>query len=919
MIVTGSPDISILQVLTTWDISGTLPVIRFSNLSEGPNLANISYWFQALSPTGTFIHEGVESSPDITGIWTDYTINDAWPRPFNQIEYSGAPYLVNVYAKDSEGNIFTVPYSASICRPQGNTPLSKNFYGRANIDVQVMCDQARIWFEDKTDHSYKGIDGTRVSSVLTIVYPIDETGNIPDKFVLNDFSTALVPISYSSDNYQFMTNIIYDYDLGGYSHVKIRYQSINPKNGSFAITFPVLCNIDLSPLVCEYLKLIDNVEKGNCSDVTEANRKLSIINSKMALVYMGKTQPLTGIDVPKLIREIEEIGGFACNCCEVATGIIPQTSSVVDGYNFSVVSLGGDISGEFLTTGFNIQLKLSDKSYIFKICDTAPTEAFTVTPTISGDGYTKTYCLNVSLQTLFTDGANAILADADLLNLWQSICNNTNNGNFNLIVDGSCIFQSTAACDYSFTLSNIPLNTTYAIITSIKVGSVVHSLNFQFNLTNLPALQTYLNALNIGTFVITNPSGQTVLISSTANNNSLLDLVYKIAGTVYIGDLSKICTGYIPLSANEVVQNIIDYICTLNDADVTTSQDYSICYVDPTTKQKVTVTVNEGTTLASLLQQRMTADCNTVDYVTGLGAVTCASIQAIFPQSVSLMQATDYFLGTKGGLCARIFPVEGGTRILQLGAYNQDFLDAFCALVTQCGSGLSCAPYTLFQVSVTSFNNTCAAISDFNYSFSGSNLNIDKVIFGNTPSTTQTITVEYKLTSGSTYTVFSTSASIGTNGIPALAISIPLTVGQSYDIRLSNNCSSPIDYFIKSLTVPGTSDIIGIYTANITTNNIIINGVIINGISQEPLLYSGAFPINPTESASSHPSETGVFTVEVDITSSAGDINSINLQDSNGNIQCINVFSEIATVFFYGVAVNNSNPLTITTSNGECS
>src|SRR5690242_7187188 len=109
MDIFNSPDISKLQVLVNWDISGQLPQIILTNESEGSNLAGCVWAFTAASPSQTPIHTGDINTPDVTGDWTTHTLNDAWPRPMSNIEWAGAPYSFFVTVKDSDGNVYTAP------------------------------------------------------------------------------------------------------------------------------------------------------------------------------------------------------------------------------------------------------------------------------------------------------------------------------------------------------------------------------------------------------------------------------------------------------------------------------------------------------------------------------------------------------------------------------------------------------------------------------------------------------------------------------------------------------------------------------------------------------------------------------------------------------------------------------------------
>ena len=689
MQITTSPDITNLIVQATWDISSSVPAINLVNLSTGSGLANVSYAFVATSPTGTFIHDGDIDSPDITGVWSTHILSDAWPRPFNQIEWSGAPFNFYVICKDSNGNVYQGDNQpATICRPNGNTSTSKNTYGIASANVSVKCQEARIYFEDVTYHSYKGSDGTQIASSLRVIYPIDETAVIPAPFITTDFTTALVPISYSSNNYQFLQYSVYDYDFGNNTLVRIRYQIIQ--------TFAVWCNIDLMPLICEYNKLIDSVETGNCTDVATASNQLSLITPKMTMIFMGILQPLTGVDVPALIEQVKLIGGFDCDCCSAPTGIIPQTSSIVDGYNFLINPVCGDISGTVTTNGYNITFNLQDVSYIVTIANESPSEttAFSVVPSVNG--CQKTYALKIDGYQLANDILNIIKNDSGLVNLFNSIVN-VNTGNFSLIVDGKCIFQNSSSCDYTFTMQNIPSSGTFAILNGIN-GT---TLNFAFNETNLTALQSYLNALGFGAFVVTNPSSNVVVITSTTNTNNLTYITYNVASTSYSAAMTRNCTGYTPLSANQVVQNIINYLCGITDAEIETAEDYTICYIDPTTKTQQTVTVKAGASLADFITELLARGCDTVNYVIGLSATTCAAIRNLFPViPTAVMQANDVILSTKQGVCASTFPVELGTAILQYGATDNNFFAAFCALVSQCAGGSPCAPFNYFYLTV---------------------------------------------------------------------------------------------------------------------------------------------------------------------------------------------------------------------------
>lgn len=697
MTITTSPDISDLSIQVTWDISGTNPAILLVNQSTGNNLAGISWAFTAISPSGTYIVNGDINNPNIVGVWANFTLNNAWPKPFNQIEWSGAPYAFFVVIKDSIGNIITsVTQYTTICRPVGNTQFSTNTYGIANSTVNVSCQQGRVFFQDTTYSTYKGITGTQLSSVLQVMYPIDETGQIPPQFIIGQYSTALVPITYSSPLYQFLQYSVYNYDTGSNTFVNIKYLLLQQ--------FPVLCNVNLLPLSCEIQNLLNNLQNGSCSDMAAAQQVMPIIMGKFCLVVLGIEQPLIGVDVPTLINDIQTLGGFTCNCCGAPTGIIPTTASIIDGYSFSVNKLGGDISPgtDFSITGSNIVLNIGDVSYVVAIGQESPqaVTAFSYTPVVSSDGFTKTYYLNIDGQQLGRDVLNNIANDAVSLNLFaQLVMQTVSASNLQLIVDGGCIFTSTASCDYDFTVSNIPADTTFALLTSLTIGATAMPLSFAFNQTNLSGLQAYLNGLGLGTSTVTNLGSGNVLIAFDNNVNNFTNLTYKISSTSYQGQFARNCTGYIPISANEVVQNIIDYLCGITDAEVVTSQAYVINYINNSGTLQAE-TINSNTPISTFISAWLTDNLSTVNYILSLIPLNCTNIQAQFTQSSQIMQSNDFVLGTKNGSCARIYPVELGMDILQLGAFDPAFITLFCQLVKICSGGFGCTPFSVFNLSV---------------------------------------------------------------------------------------------------------------------------------------------------------------------------------------------------------------------------
>jgi hypothetical protein len=666
---------------------------------------------------------GSFQNPDETGVWVSTILGDAWPMPFNQIIWSGPPYQFSVFAQDSAGNVYVVNKAANICRPSGNTNLSTNTLGAGSVIVEVACEQASVFFQDQTNTSYQGLMGTQESSLLIMTYPVDQTNTQPTPFSMSNFASCLAPISYSAPGYGFTYYSIYQYYLQNNVYVNIGYRQQR--------LFPVLCNIDLCPLICDITGLMETIENGSCNDLAGTNNKLIQINTLLNEIMIGIKQPLCGVDVPGLIERIKRIGGFTCDCCVPGTGgITGQTSSVIGGYNFEINGTCG-ISGNITTTGNNITFNLSGKTYVFNLSNTIPTEAFTVTPATAGCN--TTYSLNVNLVTLATDILTTIEDTPALYASFNALISSS--ALPNIVVNGGCLFASTQTYDYTYTLLGIPASATYAQLTSILVGGNTRVLNFPFNQANISALTTYLNSLNLGTWTATNVSG-TVTLSSEGNTNALGQLTYSIGGTAFIAGFASTATGYTPVSIPFVVQELINAWCALNETNVNLDNNYQVPtittnasgqYISSTISVGPTATTDPEQTLLNLLEAYITSQNAVISYVLGLGSVNCSSISAIFQSNTNLLSNQSLLYGTKLVAAIGQNPAVqscAGITLTELFQYMLSSItdtatnELFCARVQACGAGETCTPFSNFVVTVVPHNTVCTNIVGISGTFS---------------------------------------------------------------------------------------------------------------------------------------------------------------------------------------------------------
>lgn len=698
MVITDSNQIGVLEVAVQFDLTGVSPVINLTNqttpnqnVSPIPDLSTLIWVLNIYSPTGTPIFQSDFDSPwkdSGDGDWTTAAITAAWPRPFGQIEWSD--YKVLFQVKDIDGNIYELDKDKDLCRPTGNTPTSNNTFGVVDLSVETLCDKAQLYIKDNTSKSYQGITGTIVSSSLAVDYPRDPTGVRPAPFEITSFNTsALVPFTFNAQGYEATYFAIYTYDLGDNVSVLIRYTG--------QAVFAVECNIDLCGLACEVKSFEDKIKSGNCADVEAAQKKLNLITPMLLRAFIAQRNPTCGIDLPALIQEIKDEGDFSCDCGTATSGI-GASSVVVDGLLFDVVSEGGDITGRFEVTGNNVVLYVKDRSYTFGSqgpCTVSTTNNIMLVPFV---GTNNTHvCLQVNIAGVAAEIYTATAADSMLRNQINALIDHPNS---NFIVDGKCIY-SNGTCDYIYTLSNMGVNPAINYLWGIFVNGVFTSLNYNFTLGALATLETYLNTLGIGTFVVANIGGDQITISTSGNAFNLGDLIY--AGNPYVktkAQILKNCASSGPVSGSVIIQAIIDWCCSLTDNSVAIYQDYTICWIDPTTLMRTETTIAAGEKLTDFLLTLVEKGCSTIEYIMGLNRLSCTTLQDIFaPNAAAVIQANDVVMGTKNGACSQFGPVELGTQILKYGITNPDFMAALGIAIELNAGGKMCTPYSIFNIS----------------------------------------------------------------------------------------------------------------------------------------------------------------------------------------------------------------------------
>ena len=707
--LTASADITVLDFSILLDISVANPTCRITNLSTVVHANNLQWAFEFYSPSTTPIHVADFTVPDIDKIpFTTYNFTEQIPQYFKQMEFGNNSYTVKVSVKDLAGNVFSLTKGASLCKPNGN--INKNNFGVADIDIEVKCGTAQLYITDKTNLLYKGIVGTKVSTSVSLTYPKDEGGNILTPVTISSIP-ALLPIKYEGEGHEVYVVHIYDYNLGNNFIVRVRYY--------FTKVFPVWCNVTLQPLFCEIDKIVTILEKdcNDSSDNRDRQKTLGIINAKMLKAHTGIVQPLSGFDVPVIINEIKELLGVECECCRPA-GISNVGTALVTDAVFTVNKVCGDMLLSWGNDGSgNIVLNYQDISYTFIVAPGSDSSALSFTQSISGCN--KQVGLKVDIEFLSTEILTEIQNNSTLLNLLNGITQRAQLSCTGL--DGGANFNFNS-CDYSVELDASIAGKTF---NSILIGATSYTAPTGTLLISAAAIQSFLNSLTLGTFIV-NYSSVTnkTTITSNANVNSISTVTISNGAGVTIITVSNNCG----LICN-ILQKILTYMNGLNLVQVKTGVGITVCRFN---SDGIVLSTAFATTATASSVAIYIADsiCNVVNYLK-TRVLTCDNLKSIFgtyTDALGLINIADTVPIFFNGQCIQIPFKKFAISVLRSIRVDADVKAEYC-LITPCATVSNCSPVTSLAGSGgdTAWNYTWSAVAGatgYKWSIDGTTWNI---------------------------------------------------------------------------------------------------------------------------------------------------------------------------------------------------
>lgn len=718
--------------------------------------------FQIKDQNGVLYHDFNFSDPDIVpadgSTWEfDWS---AFGLPF----MLGNTLIITGGIKDQDGQIYyTQPVYKKLCKPNA---LNESGYVTGTFQIIPNCTSNVLTVKELTLLVYNKETPSSVTKDGNLYYPTGAGVTVP--FTGTPFSNNLI-ISGQS---RIENTTVATYDLGDDIYVQVTYLT--------KANFNITCSNFMGEVAC-CLTQNQQIAIANCGNAIGENARQKTYEILPAL-SIGLLKQINGEDSSAEAAFIKKT--LNCDCGVTSLVQNEMTPTSLAGENIVLVGAGATNVPSPSVSG-------DTKTYTI----TSPN--FLVSKEVSGDlAYTITadtsvtnqvnwkIKFNYDKQALYN--LNAIAANPTLVTLLNSLI--TGSGNQNIIVNGKCIFSSGSSFDYVFTLDNIPTSGTFATIGVLVVDGVSHDMgNFSFNMTNLSALQTHLNTLGYGTFVVDAIEANTITISSTANTNTIDGLIYSGASDpagVY-ADMTKTPNGFVPKSISSVVQLIIDYLCALTSCKIALCQALSLYRFDY--NGEITST-NFGTSQSQNdynvgVQDAINSLVIRIDELTG---ITCAKIAAIFsdrPLSVLAGAGRAYGLDQDGN-CTAFTQQQMGISVMQAIAAFPDVKALFCAI--------DCT-----------VPGDCPDIVNTSLAMSGANIGVYGLSWITTPSGSQTVTVMYKLSASPTWITATNSLVILPNGnisgtTPFLITGV--TAGQTYDVKIINNCGGV--GFSKQITTP---------------------------------------------------------------------------------------------------------------------
>src|SRR4029079_3753037 len=184
--------------------------------------------------------------------------------------------------------------------------------GALVLDVDPNCDTGLLNVKDGgTGFSYNGFAPDTTTASLVITYPIDNTGGTAQK------TATFIPFAFPltvSGIYSIVGTVTQTYVFtDSTTSVKAAYYYQN--------TFDVNCGYTICKALCDYEKLVAQVQNCSIKNPNEALQQLKTLI--LVLSTLGKVAWFKncGKKFGDVLLQLQRIAGFACDCDCAPQGI----------------------------------------------------------------------------------------------------------------------------------------------------------------------------------------------------------------------------------------------------------------------------------------------------------------------------------------------------------------------------------------------------------------------------------------------------------------------------------------------------------------------------------------------------------------------------------------------------------------------
>lgn len=645
-------------------------------------------------------------------------------------------YKIQAAVKDAGGTVYYTPeVYKKICQP-GN--INEDGYVPGIFQVLSNCADSVLSVKELTPLVYSGKAPVLTTKTGTLYYP---TGTISSvSFTGTPFSNNVI----YTGQYRVTCTTLSEYDMDDDVSVFVTYLTNN--------VFDITCANKIADLICCMVDLQLTYLK-NCNNATGRNAKQKL--DEISIPFMlGLTKEINGQDASAEADLIRKTLNCDCGVSSMRqvefTPINPSSTSIV------LTGVGGTTIPQPVLNGNTKTYQISSNVYQVVKGNTGDL-AFTIETDNSTLNLVK-YKITFNYSQLATSVLNAIQADPNLVSILNSLISST--GGVDLTgLDGKCVIDISTT-NYFLTQA---VNAGTKIV-EIATSTTDYSAPANLYATNYASVQSWLNGLGIGTFVVTYSSG-ILSVLSLGNTNSLSSMEFSSPSLTIIFQRTN-------ATIVTVLQAIIDYLCTITSLKITLGETITLWQLDYN-GVSVSRSFTNGQSQAALNQGIADSIYNIISTISSLSGITCEKIQKIFTDApTTSFGSADRIYGTLGGNCAAITDKQIAQLVISAVNKYTDIKTQFCAI--------SCAE-----------PGSCPDISGINVSMVGSSIGVYGVTFNSLPSAVQQLTVKYKRQDITTYTVATSLLQVfpngSINGTSPFFIS-GVTAGITYDIQIVNNC-----------------------------------------------------------------------------------------------------------------------------------